>query len=171
MAPDFVVTSLKLSLESFLLMAPNCSSGRKQPGQPPHPWCYLSFFFFFFFNQISHQQLGLHHVCKSATAVRWLHRVFFFLINALVVFCIQRRIGIKSSRDPSVMGDLELSEWRHGKSALKAIPGMFVHIRRHGYKRQSQLSGSCRATLWTNCLTLIQKSNTAPAGPLCPLLE
>lgn len=89
----------------------------------------------------------------------------------VVVFCMQRRIWIKSSREPPVKGDLELSEWRHGKSALKAIPGMFVHIRGHGYKLQSQLGGSYRATLWPSCLTLIQKSNTTPAGPMCPLLE
>lgn len=72
----------------------------------------------------------------------------FYVLVA--VFCVQRKIGISSNRDPSVMGDLERNEQRHGKSALKAIPGMFVHVRRHGYKQQGQLSGSCRATLWPN---------------------
>lgn len=78
---------------------------------------------------------------------------------------------IKSGGEPSVKGDLGLSEWMHGNSALKAIPGMFVPIRRHGYKQQSQLSGSYRATFWPSCPILIQKPNTTPAGPMRPLLE
>ena len=39
----WLVMSLNLSL--VLLMTPNCSRGRKHPGKPPHPWCYLCYLF------------------------------------------------------------------------------------------------------------------------------
>ncbi len=166
----WLLMSLKLSLHSFLLMTPNCSGGRKHPGKPPHPWCYRSYFFP---RLPINSQWSLHHIPKSRITFWWSKIPLRQKKkkNLVAAFYIQRRVWIKSSRDPSVKEDWEPSEWRHSKSALKAIPGMFVNIRRHDYKQLSQLGGSCRATIWPNCLTLIQKSNTTPAGPVCPFLE
>lgn len=157
----------------FLLMSPNCSSGREHPGKTPHPWCYLFYFFFSDFPSTAskaritspkaQQQFGDYKVI--------LRRLCNHLTGGVVALCIQRRIWIKSNRDPSVKGDLELSEWRHSKSALKAIPGMFVDIRCMATRDRVNSVVPAGATIWPNCLTLIQTSNTRPAGPVCPFLE
>lgn len=129
---------MSLKLKPFLLMTPNCSSGRKHPRKAPHPWSYLSFFFLWTFS-------GTCITSPKAQEQLKYQKTDKFVVAVVVLYSVKHQV--KSSHVSSVNRDLELSEWRRSKRGLKAVPGTFVSICRHGYERLNQLQGNNPAKL------------------------